>query len=188
MKLLFKIAAVVALSLSAVSAQAAVLVHFSFSNGAPGNVAGTVTGTITGLSDNATGAATGVFLDSYPAGLNNVGYSSDVFAWPSVFFSENSFTLSNGVVTASEFIAQANGSGAQLWLNGFQSTNFLNVDGTDSHYVWNQDGAAGITYTVTGVGGAPEPASWAMLILGFGMAGSALRRRRSAGAGRMVLA
>lgn len=29
------------------------------------------------------------------------------------------------------------------------------------------------------VGGVPEPASWAMLIAGFGMTGAALRRRRS---------
>jgi len=31
-----------------------------------------------------------------------------------------------------------------------------------------------------GVGGVPEPASWALMILGFGAAGSSLRRRRTA--------
>ena len=31
-----------------------------------------------------------------------------------------------------------------------------------------------------GVGGVPEPASWAMMIAGFGLTGAAMRRRRSA--------
>lgn len=34
------------------------------------------------------------------------------------------------------------------------------------------------TFTPT-PGGVPEPATWAMLVLGFGVAGSALRRSRS---------
>ncbi|OYU15929.1 MAG: hypothetical protein CFE37_03605 [Alphaproteobacteria bacterium PA4] len=33
-----------------------------------------------------------------------------------------------------------------------------------------------------GGGGVPEPASWAMLIAGFGLTGAAMRRRRGAGA------
>ncbi len=32
----------------------------------------------------------------------------------------------------------------------------------------------------TGVGGVPEPATWGLMIAGFGMAGGALRRRRTA--------
>jgi hypothetical protein len=31
-----------------------------------------------------------------------------------------------------------------------------------------------------GVGGVPEPASWAMLIAGFGLTGAAMRRRAAA--------
>jgi len=34
-----------------------------------------------------------------------------------------------------------------------------------------------ITFGATTPGGAPEPAAWALMILGFGLAGSALRRR-----------
>ena len=33
---------------------------------------------------------------------------------------------------------------------------------------------------VTGVGGVPEPATWGMMIMGFGMAGATMRRRRTA--------
>jgi PEP-CTERM motif len=42
--------------------------------------------------------------------------------------------------------------------------------------------ACAFTRTVTGVagvGGVPEPASWALMIGGFGLAGAALRRRRA---------
>jgi len=37
------------------------------------------------------------------------------------------------------------------------------------------------TYTADAAAAVPEPATWAMMILGFGLAGSALRRRRSLG-------
>jgi hypothetical protein len=35
-----------------------------------------------------------------------------------------------------------------------------------------------LTYTTGVTAGVPEPASWAMMILGFGAAGALLRRRR----------
>jgi len=186
MKLLIKIAAIAAMSLCAVSAQAAVLVTFSFSNDpAYGNVPGTVTGTITGLSDNATGAASGVTLTSYPAGLVNSGYSSNVFDWATPSFANNSFTLVNGVVTNSNFVAVA--GNAQLWLNG-SSFNYLSLDDDANSFIGNTDGPAGVTYTVSQVSAAPEPATWAMLILGFGLAGATLRRRRTAVSARPALA
>lgn len=44
--------------------------------------------------------------------------------------------------------------------------------------------STGFTLTVTGpdhrVGGVPEPAAWALMVLGFGGAGAMLRRRRTA--------
>jgi len=51
---------------------------------------------------------------------------------------------------------------------------FDDFDGADGAY------GEGSTLTVTtagGVGAAPEPAAWAMMILGFGLAGYGLRRR-----------
>ena len=39
---------------------------------------------------------------------------------------------------------------------------------------------AGVHLGTVDVGGVPEPASWALMIGGFGMAGAALRRRRQA--------
>jgi PEP-CTERM motif len=37
-----------------------------------------------------------------------------------------------------------------------------------------------VTLTVTGGGTVPEPASWALMIFGFGMVGASLRRQRTA--------
>ncbi|MBY9061427.1 PEPxxWA-CTERM sorting domain-containing protein [Sphingomonas yunnanensis] len=40
-----------------------------------------------------------------------------------------------------------------------------------------------LTYDYTPFGAAvPEPSTWAMMVLGFGLAGAAIRRRRAAGA------
>ncbi len=40
--------------------------------------------------------------------------------------------------------------------------------------------AAGLGNSFAAAGGVPEPASWALMIAGFGLAGAALRRRRTA--------
>ncbi|MFD1612577.1 PEPxxWA-CTERM sorting domain-containing protein [Sphingomonas tabacisoli] len=44
---------------------------------------------------------------------------------------------------------------------------------------WGMDNLV-INFTPSGVAGVPEPASWAMMIGGFGLAGMAMRRRRVA--------
>lgn len=45
---------------------------------------------------------------------------------------------------------------------------------------YDADVQATFQQTLNAVGGVPEPASWALMIGGFGMAGSMLRRRRTA--------
>ncbi len=47
-------------------------------------------------------------------------------------------------------------------------------------YGFDQHADVTATFTQTVTGGVPEPASWALMIGGFGMAGAALRRRRTA--------
>jgi hypothetical protein len=81
---------------------------------------------------------------------------------------------------------------SQLWQinDAFTPTSFLNGDGP---VVYNVAGGT-ITVSMNAVsefgnysanmlyseGGVPEPATWALMLGGFGMAGAALRRRRTA--------
>jgi hypothetical protein len=80
--------------------------------------------------------------------------------------------------------------GALTWQNAVQS--FTSADGSNFTVKFdNLNGLAlgpnvtdKVTITVNsiGAGGVPEPASWALMIGGFGMAGAMLRRRRAGAA------
>jgi len=73
------------------------------------------------------------------------------------------------------------------WNRPQEPNDFFGEDGLSAFYFgdlkWNDlSGAAGNGYVVEyrlkdNVGGIPEPATWAMLILGFAATGAALRRR-----------
>lgn len=138
-------------------------------------VAGTVSGRIIGLTDNATSSATSVWIDSFSVG-GFAGVPVDAVTWD--FQDVNSFTLVAGVLTAASFHAD-NTSGLDRlylnidvgWPNGF--TNYASVGNGNGTSIWNNNGFEGVVY-----GAVPEPASWAMMITGFGLAGAALRRRR----------
>ena len=169
--------------------------YFSFSNNV-GNVPGTVTGEVFGLTDNATSAATSVQIFTWPAGLIPLAsqpiYTAplDALTWSSQF--GNSFTVAGGVVTAGAFHADnvtAVSVLDRLWLNfgpcsSGPTCSFLSLGSNDSQYVWT--GVEGTTFcsttgkcsTLGGTGGVPEPASWALMLAGFGAIGGALRSRR----------
>ena len=119
----------------------AVSFDFSFTNQFPiGGVNGTVAGRIDGLADTGTSAATAVFITSSPAGLfYPLSASDNILAQPSVFVGSNSFTVTNGAMTAENFQAQfpiantleffallLNSGGPQFNANRFgPTTNFL---------------------------------------------------------------
>lgn len=71
---------------------------------------------------------------------------------------------------------------------GFELSHFgVEVNGGPStggtvsyHFVDNLKITLNTLDAVTPVGGVPEPSTWAMMILGFGLAGSVVRRRRMA--------
>ena len=92
-------------------AQAIQLFNFSFNNNV-GPVNGTVSGTLNLPDGNGTFAATSMKINSAPAAL---GYTQpvDVLSYfPNVF--SNSFTVSNGTITASSFAAENNTEGFAL--------------------------------------------------------------------------
>lgn len=79
---------------------------------------------------------------------------------------------------------------------GYQNSEKISFGFIDPTYNKNHNDTFHITYTVTGLddgpltvtntvvvgAGAPEPASWALMILGFGGVGATLRRSRKAAA------
>ncbi|MBU3078325.1 PEPxxWA-CTERM sorting domain-containing protein [Sphingomonas quercus] len=96
--------------------------------------------------------------------------------------------LSGGALTDLSFSV----SGPAIWDFGFPfEGNFEftvtglgagNVEGSLTSF-GTQDLAGDLTASVSGApGSVPEPASWALMIVGFGVAGAALRGRRGHGA------
>ena len=58
----------------------------------------------------------------------------------------------------------------------------VNVGSTPTHTITITDGKGVSNAAIYGYGGAvPEPATWAMMLLGFGGIGMAMRRRRKKG-------
>nr|WP_235535155.1 PEPxxWA-CTERM sorting domain-containing protein [Sphingomonas sp. Leaf339] len=175
-------AALAATSMFAItpSAEAAVTVNFSF-DGASGS-----TGLVTGkLLFNTTGtnvAASEVYILSAPTGvLNTTSANQNLFQYGNTA-SVNSFTVSeSGIVTAAKFNINASNV-FRTWLdisnsnnkNANQVFNFVN-----SQKSLNVDGFLGITFTPeSAVTAVPEPATWAMMLVGFAMVGGAARYRR----------
>ncbi|MEW5684848.1 MAG: PEPxxWA-CTERM sorting domain-containing protein [Pseudomonadota bacterium] len=63
-------------------------------------------------------------------------------------------------------------------LKGFQTAD-LNLQKIQWFSLNTQTQIDDITVSVPAVGGVPEPATWALMIMGFGAAGATLRRRRT---------
>lgn len=123
-----------------------------------------VSGAINLNQNNAAWAHTGVVQElQRGATLGNVGWVDNVtYSFDLYFYASNIEVWVDGV--------------KQIDLDGSFS------DGRFGFYNYSQSNTlyAGITEDVAPpVGGVPEPATWAMLILGFGTVGAAARRRRA---------
>jgi len=184
------------LAVSAAAPASALDYLFSFTNDV-GNVSGTVTGEVFGLTDNATSAATSVQIFTWPSALIPVAsqpfYTAPLEATSWSFQDGNSFTVVNGNVTSGAFHADNTTAVSwldRLWLNfgpcsSGPTCSFLSLGSGNAQYVWT--GVAGTTFCTPGgscstlggpPGGVPEPASWALMLGGFGMIGGAMRARR----------
>lgn len=150
-------------------------------NVVPQAVAGTVTGRIFGLPDTGTGAATQVWIDSYSP--NPLGASILATSWPEQI--QNSFTVSGGQIVGGSYFAIRNDDFFgqffdRLFINFDSNGGFVNYASIGSNgavVASNAQGLAGVTFTRIG-GAVPEPGTWAMMLLGFGAVGCALRRTR----------
>lgn len=127
------------------------------------------------------------WTDQQPAlGGDNGGTNNQTSLNVGPLFGGGSFAITNpgwgtftrGLVATSGTVAGTYGDGSTAILvgNGGRTiwNGFLNDTLSDSQLYGNQ-----LSY-LSGLSSAvPEPATWAMMITGFGLAGSALRRRRS---------
>lgn len=143
-------------------------------------VSGNVTGRIIGLADDGPSSAQSVFIDTYSP--DGTVVPVDVMLWFSPFDIDNLFVVENGEIVSALFHRSTFGAPSfdQLWINVeiFSSgTNFASLGSNNSSAVWNNQGLDGITFTRIETL-VPEPATWAMMILGFGAVGFAFRRRR----------
>jgi hypothetical protein len=166
--------------------EASLVFDFSFTNTA-GTLPGTVTGQILGLTNNNTGPATHVLIDTFPSEFEIQLISSpvDVTAWT---LKANSFTVTNGQVTAADFNAQfgdfstMGGNGAALMLDyGSNGRNELVAAiPAVSYDLLNFNGLPGANIVPeTSPPPTPEPASFAFLASGFlAFGGFRLCRRR----------
>jgi hypothetical protein len=119
-------------------------------------------------------SGTPTIIDSFDAASND---TSGVIDFGQALF---------GVTVISIHWGAGNGSNSPYKLSGGTSGVYVFDFLTPTSSVTTQFGAtlsnARLFSTETFTGGVPEPATWALMILGFGGAGAALRRRRAVAA------
>jgi len=177
--------ALIAASLAIVpAASAAIVVDFRLTGASPWP--GAVNGRIVFNSAGTNVAASAIYILSttdaaLPADptLNLVSAS---------MVDRNAFTVDSlGHVTAAVFTSQriTGGDSLYLYLNSpiFGGINTYELDRNSSSIVGSiasRNGLAGLTFTPAAAPAAtPEPATWIAMVVGFGILGGALRRRRS---------
>jgi hypothetical protein len=154
--------------------EASLIFDYSFTN-TVGTLPGTVTGQILGLTDNSTGPATHVLIDTFPPEFEIQLLSApvDAMAWT---IKADTFTVTNGQVTAADFNAQfgnfstAGGNGAALMLDyGSNGRNELVATiPAVSYDLLNFDGLPGANIVPeTSPPSTPEPATFALLASGL---------------------
>lgn len=165
--------ATVATATLAQSASAATF-NFSFSN-VDGTVSGTVQGTITLPDGDGTFAATSVIVTSAPAAL---GYTLPYDALANLTTPvTNSFTVSGGAITASNFARQNSTDALSLALPGLGS--LFNVRGSASTTSGVLD-SSNSTLTFSSPAPVPEPATVLGLlsVAGVGLLGKRQKQEK----------
>jgi hypothetical protein len=143
---------------------------FTITN-ARGNVSGSVTGEIFGLVNNSTSAASEVLITDFPAGLNSALGGAPINATAWAIQMENSFTETNGQITAADFAATQPVGGsvpAQLYI--MNGEGFLSLDGVspNGNMVYGS-----ITFTAD-----PTPEPGYLLLVALGLGGLVLMKSR----------
>ena len=145
-------------------------------------VSGTVTGRILGLADDGQSSAQSVFIDSYSPDGTVVPIDALLWFWPYPD-SANLFTVEHGRIVSAIFQRSSEFSPSfdRLYINvpifDAGGTNYASLGSNNTLAIWNNQGLQGVTFTRIDTA-VPEPATWALMLLGFGAIGFAARRRR----------
>ncbi|WP_404709946.1 PEPxxWA-CTERM sorting domain-containing protein [Sphingomonas sp. MMS24-J13] len=150
---------------------AATITGFSFGGWTyPGDAIATVDWGISSAADYAISGTANV--TEGVGGQNGYGYSvhdySASIAPLSLSAGTYYFALQNATTTA--------GNNAYWDINNGPSIAYENMLGNTANYLF--PGTNSAAFTLQSGGAVPEPASWAMMIGGFGMVGATLRRRQ----------
>jgi hypothetical protein len=172
-------AAAAALAISA-QAQASTVYNFWFSNDgtAGGNVEGTVYGKIYGLDDDYVGGASKVVILKNPgvAGLPSTPFTVEDYATDlGLFLSQNFFVVNNSHVDFAIYQIFGGYFDINVPCCGVFFNSLVSPDVASRVQNTHGMGENGVRFDA-----APEPATWALMIGGFGLAGASLRRRKPA--------
>ena len=109
-------------------------------------------------------------------------YTSEIISTPdfaATVLKDVQYTF--GFITNTGVLFQADTDGFAVSQNGITEIPRSNPNYVDyAKILYDRDGLAEIGLQISGVGGAaavPEPATWALLLTGFGLTGAAVRRR-----------
>ena len=139
-------------------------------------------GKLSGIRVFQAGALLGVFVNANPFQVTpaslayndvaSISFTSFAPDLNQVFFIGDGLT-GNGTGTAQVFTAPGNAT--QLLLGFADAPSYQGAPGAYN----DNSGDFRVTYALSTVatGAVPEPASWALMIMGFGLAGAAVRRR-----------
>ena len=152
--------------------------HFKFfSDGdGPGNpLGGMVTGEIFGLTDDAWSSASSVVIDGYTPSITGLPGTpflvSDYAAILGKSVTQNQFLVIGHELVWGVYQITGGWFDLNVSAGGYGYNSLVSPDAQSR--VQNRDGLGGITFSA-----APEPATWAMMLVGFGALGLALRSRR----------
>lgn len=154
-------------------------------NGDKNSAFGFNAGNISGFSGSGTVTYNGTQVANFSGVENFIQSSGSAAGQPYASF----YTFSLGNVAAGTTLTLTHDDGAALFQNGARVGNTVSgptgavtesVRFTNSGNVTLNYSRQNSTPSILTVSAVPEPATWAMMLVGFGMVGAVSRRRRSA--------